>query len=224
MLRPKIINWACSVSLLLSLTAVFAGQGVKPINSLSLDGTTVDTSHQNQTLDNLQTVYFAESNASVLYSGYAAKADEEGYGQLASIFRALSRGEAIHAGNCAVLIRQMDTTSQPNVEPLVVLSAAENLAEADATQIYENDTMYPEYIAQARRNENKSAVDIFSRNMAAEGSHHALLQQALKHIVRDGGEHTTYLVCPSCGYVVRTLADLACPVCSTSKAKFEQVR
>ena len=42
------------------------------------------------TLDNLQAAYNGESNASAKYAAFAKKADEEGYGQVASLFRAAS--------------------------------------------------------------------------------------------------------------------------------------
>lgn len=44
------------------------------------------------TLDNLLAAYNGESNANAKYLAFAKKADEEGYGQAASLFRAAARG------------------------------------------------------------------------------------------------------------------------------------
>ena len=49
------------------------------------------------TLDNLVTAYNGESNAHARYVEFAKKADEDGYGQVASLFRAAARAEEIHA-------------------------------------------------------------------------------------------------------------------------------
>lgn len=178
----------------------------------------------NQTLQNLQMAYFAERNASALYVQYASKADAEGYGQLASMFRAIARGEEIHAGNCAALIREMGETPEAPDEPLIVLSTAENLAAADATQSYENDEMYPQFIKQAREDKNDPAAQVFSKNMAAEPLHHALFQQALKDLNGYKGKNVDFYICPNCGYVVRTLNAPACAICPTANAQFEHVR
>ena len=51
------------------------------------------------TLDNLQAAFNGESNANARYLAFAKKADEEGYGQVASLFRAAARAEEIHAAN-----------------------------------------------------------------------------------------------------------------------------
>ncbi|HEX8896281.1 MAG TPA: ferritin family protein [Terriglobales bacterium] len=43
------------------------------------------------TLEGLQTVFNGESNANVLYLAFAKKADEEGFAEVASLFRALQK-------------------------------------------------------------------------------------------------------------------------------------
>ena len=57
------------------------------------------------TLGNLVAAYNGESNAHVRYAAFALKADEEGFTQVASLFRAASRAEEIHAANHATVIR-----------------------------------------------------------------------------------------------------------------------
>ncbi|MGC8494772.1 MAG: ferritin family protein, partial [Syntrophobacteraceae bacterium] len=43
---------------------------------------------ESKTLDNLMTAYNGESNARARYLAYAKEADQEGYGKVASLFRA----------------------------------------------------------------------------------------------------------------------------------------
>jgi rubrerythrin len=58
------------------------------------------------TLANLQTAYEGESNARAKYTAFAVKAVEEGFMDVASLFRAATRAEQIHAENHARVIRK----------------------------------------------------------------------------------------------------------------------
>src|SRR5664279_606623 len=68
------------------------------------------------TLKNLQTAFNGESNANARYDAFAKQADKEGYGQVASLFRAAARAEAIHAANHAVVIKNLGGTPEAKVE------------------------------------------------------------------------------------------------------------
>ena len=57
------------------------------------------------TLDNLQAAFNGESNAHASYLAFAAKADEEGFAPVASLFRAAARAEERHARNQSEVIR-----------------------------------------------------------------------------------------------------------------------
>ncbi len=48
-------------------------------------------------LDNLQTAYNGECNASARYLAFAKKAEAEDYGEEATLFRAAARAEQVHA-------------------------------------------------------------------------------------------------------------------------------
>ena len=61
-----------------------------------------------QTLNNLQIAFDGESNAEARYLAFAEKAEAEGYGKVASLFRAASHAEAIHARNHSEVIRAME--------------------------------------------------------------------------------------------------------------------
>ncbi|NDK55568.1 ferritin family protein [Pontibacter fetidus] len=52
-----------------------------------------------QTLTNLEKAYQAESNATRRYEMFAQKASEENQEQIAKLFKAVSKSEAIHAQN-----------------------------------------------------------------------------------------------------------------------------
>ena len=88
-------------------------------------------------LDNLQTAFNGESNAHARYLEFAGKADQEGFGSVASLFRAAARAEQIHADNHAVVIRKLGSTPQATIEKAVVKSTDENLQVAIQGETYE---------------------------------------------------------------------------------------
>src|ERR1019366_4174424 len=99
-----------------------------------------------KTLDNLQAGFNGESNAHARYLAFAEKADQEGYGEVASLFRAAAKAEKVHSANHAVVIKEMGGTAQAKIETPVVKSTKENLEAAIKGESYERDTMYPEFL------------------------------------------------------------------------------
>lgn len=103
------------------------------------------------TLDNLQAAFNGESNARARYLAFAAKAGEEGYGPVASLFRAAARAEQIHAANHAEVIRALGAEPVAVIDVPEVKSTALNLEAAIAGETYERDVMYPAFLEQARQ-------------------------------------------------------------------------
>ncbi len=62
------------------------------------------------TLDNLQKAYSSEANSNVMYLNFAKKAREEGYKDVALLFKILADAEQIHRDNHARVIKAMGTT------------------------------------------------------------------------------------------------------------------
>ncbi|HET7185179.1 MAG TPA: rubrerythrin family protein [Terriglobales bacterium] len=174
------------------------------------------------TLKNLQAAYNGESNACARYAAFAQKADEEGFHRAASLFRAASRAEQIHAANHAAVIKQMGGTPQTHIETPVVRSTAENLNVAIAGEEYERDLMYPDFIREAEGQNNTAAVRTFSYALEAETEHARLYTEALTHLDQMKSK-TAYYVCANCGYTVEKLAFERCPVCHHPKEKFEEI-
>jgi rubrerythrin len=175
------------------------------------------------TLDNLMAAFNGESNAHARYIAFAKKADEEGYGQVASLFRAASRAEEIHAANHAKAIEQMGDIPQATIESTIPKSTAENLKEAIAGETYEKDVMYPQFIEQATTENERNALRTFTYAMKAEIEHAALYQEALDHLAdwKDGKKD--FFVCPICGKTVTQIDAARCDVCLTPTTKFEKV-
>ena len=176
------------------------------------------------TLENMQAAYNGESNAHARYLAFAQQADSEGYGQVASLFRAAARAEEIHAGNHAAVIRQMGGTPEAKIEAPQVGTTRDNLQAAIKGETYERDSMYPTFLKQARKDRNREAIKSLNYAKTAEAEHAKLYSAALESLDSlKGSQATAYYVCPNCGFTTADLNFAKCPSCFTPKEKFEKV-
>ncbi len=173
-----------------------------------------------RTLDNLQTAFNGESNANHKYLAFAKKADQEGFGEVASLFRAAAKAEEIHAANHAAVIRKLGAEPKAEILPVEVKSTRENLKTAIAGEVYERDVMYPEFIAQAQAVDNSAALRTFNYALKAEAEHARLYTEALKNLDKLRGKSKQYFVCPVCGETTDSLSFPRCPVCGEPKEKY----
>lgn len=183
-----------------------------------------------QTLKNLLAAFNGESNASARYAAFAIKADEEGYLKVASLFRAASRAEQIHASNHSEIILKLGGKPVATIEAAQVKTTAENLKAAIAGELYEVQIMYPDFIKEAEDQKNTAARRTFHFAIEAEKGHAELFSKALEHIqhcvdktCQKLSNKATYYVCLVCGLTVDKAEFERCPVCGHSKEKFELV-
>jgi len=210
--------------LALSIAAIFAGCSSKE-NVTATTGAYSSPVEGNgaKTLENLQTAFNGETNANAKYLEYAKKADAEGYTKVAGLYRAAARAEEIHAGNHAAVIKKMGGTPKAEVKLPEIKTTKENLEDSVKGETYERDTMYPEFLLEARTAGNKDALRTFNLAKTAEGEHAKLYAEALANLENWKGGTTTFYVCPTCGYTT-TNADLKkCPVDFVAKEKFEAI-
>ncbi len=178
----------------------------------------------NTTLRNMQTAFNGESNAHVRYLAFAKQADREGYGEVASLFRAAARAEQVHAANHAAVIKKMGAAPQANIESPEVKSTRENLETAIKGETYERDTMYPDFLKQARLDGNSAAVRSLNFAKTAEAEHAKLYARSLQNLDKlKGSKSAIFFVCPTCGYTTSEMNFTNCPSCFTPGEKFEKV-
>jgi rubrerythrin len=176
------------------------------------------------TLDNLQAAFNGENNAHVRYLAFAKKADQEGYGKAASLFRAASRAEQVHFERHAEVIKELGGVPTAKIETPVVKSTPENLKAAMEGEIYESAVMYPEFLAKAEKENSKNAVDAFEDAERAETVHAGLYKKALGDLKAWKGKNKNFSVCMFCGNVVEKLDFKECPICGKSKKQFVKVK
>jgi rubrerythrin len=157
----------------------------------------------------LKEAFAGESQANRKYLAYAAKADQEGYSQVARFFRAAAEAETIHAHNHLRALKAIKGTK-------------DNLIDAVQGETHEFTKMYPEMIAAARAEGNKAAEQSFSYANEVEKVHAQLYQKLLDKF---GGaqENNPYYICPVCGYTAEKEPPSTCPVCGAKGDKFKKI-
>jgi rubrerythrin len=164
------------------------------------------------TKDNLQAAFAGESQANRKYLAFAKKADEDGMSQVAKLFRAAAEAETVHAH---AHLRVMGG----------IKSTAENLQEAIEGEGHEFKSMYPEFLAEAEKEDQKPAMFSFKNALAVEEIHHGLYTEAL-NAVKAGSDlpAAKIYVCPVCGNTVIGDAPDKCPICNVPKDRFFEVK
>lgn len=175
-----------------------------------------------KTLDNLMAAFNGESNAHAKYVEFAKKADQEGFAGAAALFRAAATAEQTHAKTHAQVISKLGGTPKADIKLPEIKATGENLKAALAGETYERDTMYPEFIAEARSSGNKEALRAFNFAISAEGEHAKLYADASSNLQAWKAAKTFY-VCPVCGKTVAAVDFAKCPVCFTPGEKFNKV-
>ncbi len=163
------------------------------------------------TSDNLQAAFSGESQANRKYLAFAAKADAEGFPQIARLFRAAAAAETVHAHSH---LRVMDGIADTET----------NLKVAIAGENYEFEEMYPKFVREAEMESHRKAVLSFRNAMAVEKTHYDLYTKALETLQsgKDMPPASIY-VCDVCGHTVIGQAPDTCPVCGAVKSKFKEV-
>lgn len=162
-----------------------------------------------KTTDNLQAAFAGESQANRKYLAFAKKADQEGYPQIAKLFRAAAAAETVHAHNHFNALSGVKSTT-------------ENLKAAIEGENYEVVSMYPGMIADAELEGEKKSLNSFKLAYEVEKVHEALYRYALEHM-DPNTPVVDFYVCPICGYTHQGKLEGKCPVCNTSAEKFFKV-
>lgn len=158
-------------------------------------------------IDNLKEAFAGESQANQKYRAFAAKADEDGYPNIARLFRAAAEAERIHAEGH---LRALDA----------IMSTAENLKAAIAGETYEFSKMYPPMLAQAEV-EGHKAKRMFGYALKVEEVHARLYQCALDALLAGHDlQHESIYLCPVCGFIEFGNAPDSCPVCGLKGNRF----
>jgi len=149
--------------------------------------------------------YTGESKAHLRLKVFAEKAQEEGYPQLAKLFRVIAFSEELHGKRALKLLKEIRSTE-------------ENLAESFESETRVAGVAYDSFIRYAEEVGDKMASLYFSQSRDVEEIHAKLYKEAMDHVLEE--RETTYYVCDLCGYVSDGILPEECPVCGAKKDRF----
>ena len=161
--------------------------------------------------ENLKAAFAGESQANRKYLAFAEKADKDGFPQVAKIFRAAAAAETVHAHNHLRVLKGVKSTK-------------ENIQEAINGEHHEFTSMYPEFLEDAKAENNKDAERTFNYANEVEKIHHKLYESALKAVEsgKDLDKQEVH-ICPICGYTHEGKLPEKCPVCGAVKKVFKKI-
>jgi rubrerythrin len=154
----------------------------------------------------LNQAYAGESKAALRLKVYAQKAEDEGYKQMARLFRVISFSEEIHGARALRVLREIKGTE-------------ENLAASFESEKKVAEVAYDQFVKLAEEAGNKEAVLHFSQSRDVEETHAKLYKEAMAHFMEE--RETTYYVCNVCGYVSDGVLPDECPVCGANAKQFK---
>src|SRR5512141_543957 len=159
------------------------------------------------TIENLKESFAGESQANQRYRAFAKKAEQDGYPNIARLFRTTAEAERIHAEGHLKAMEE-------------ICSTAENLLAAIQGETQEYTNMYPPMLAQAEADAHK-ARRMFGYALEVEEVHARLYTLALE-AVQQGKDltETEFYLCPVCGRIEFGKPTEACATCGTKPDKF----
>jgi len=155
--------------------------------------------------DALHMAYTGEAKAALRLKIFAKRAEEEGYAQVAKLFRVIAFSEEIHGERALRVLREVRSTE-------------ENLQESFESETKVAQVAYENFIQQALDLGENEAAEHFTQSRDVEEGHAKLYKSALNDLMED--RTTTYYVCSVCGYISDGVLPEECPVCGARKDQF----
>jgi rubrerythrin len=174
---------------------------------------------------NMQDAFKGETTASAKYAAYSKKAEEEGFHEIAMLFKAASKSEKIHASNHNSVLAEAGQKVLVITPEFTVKSTKENLKDAIAGESYEVSTMYPEFMTNANTAGNQLALVSLNYAYKTEQKHKVFYEKALAALESNTVKSlpTVYYICPTCGNTYDTTAPKRCGISMTSSEKFIKI-
>ena len=154
----------------------------------------------------MQQAYAGEAKAALRLKVYAEKAEEEGYPQIAKLFRVIAWSEEIHGARALRVLKEIKD------------DRGESRGEFPVGAGGGGGRLRPSSSRQAEAEGNRAAVLHFSQSRDVEETHAKLYKEAMNHLLEE--RETTYYVCLVCGYVADGVLPEICPVCGAKAEQF----
>jgi rubrerythrin len=161
------------------------------------------------TRENLKVSFAGESQAHMKYLAFAARAERDGWPNIARLFRAIAYAEQVHAINHLKELGGIGDT-------------AANLETAIAGEEFEVEEMYAAYLSVAEVQGEKGAKRSMTYAVEAERIHAQMYTDAREAaLAGDDLEIGDVHICPVCGFTHIGEPPDRCPVCKVKKERFQ---
>jgi len=163
------------------------------------------------TRENAMEAFAGESQANRKYQAFSEKAAADGFKNVATLYKAASEAEAIHAKKLLKVLAAVDATEK-------------NLELSIAGETHEFTKMYPDFIKTAEGESKSDALLVFTYAMKAEQVHATLYKKALDAVKtgKDMGREKIFL-CPVCGNIEIAKPPEKCPICGVFGKQFREI-
>jgi rubrerythrin len=163
------------------------------------------------TQNNAMDAFAGESQANRKYLAFSEKAAADGLTSIATLYKAASEAEAIHAKKLLKVLGAVNATEK-------------NLEGSIEGETHEYTSMYPAFIKEAEAEKKSEAVLAFTHAMKAEEVHAGLYKKALAALKagHDLGREKIFL-CPVCGNIEIGKAPDKCPICGVFGKQFREI-
>ena len=178
---------------------------------------------RDMTATNLRSAYGGESMAHMRYLAWADKAEQDGFPNVARLFRAVSFSEQVHATNHFLAMKDVKGGFTVNAGGgFGVGGTLEQLKGAIEGETFEINEMYPIYMEAAKLQDEKAALRSMTWAIEAEKVHAAMYDKS-RQAVEAGNDVAmgAVFVCQRCGYTAEGGAPDRCPVCGSSHDRFK---
>ncbi len=180
---------------------------------------------ESQTALNLHASFAAEAQARTRYDFFAHKAREEGYIQIAKIFKETADQEFEHALRFFKFFNGGELPINLVFPTGVIQTTHDNLISSAQLEQYVGNDLYARFAREAKDEGFARAEDTFNAIIVSENHHEKLFLHLAENIARDRSfarqEEKTWR-CLSCGYIhhSKTAPD-KCPACVKPTGYFE---
>lgn len=171
---------------------------------------------------NRLTAYKSEITAFSKYTAFSLKAAQDGYRNIALLYKAIATSENIQAKNNAKKLQEKGTTI-PSFEPVfTVKSTKENLMDDAAGDAFGTTLQLQDFIDTASKESDAVAAAHFTHTLNTEKKYLELFKNSIQAINSNTsiGLAKSFMVCPGCGNTYAKSAPENCDYCMTEGFKF----
>jgi len=180
---------------------------------------------ESQTALNLHASFAAEAQARTRYDFFADKAREEGFIQIAKLFKETADQEYEHALRFFKFFNGGDLPVNWSFPTGVIKDTRANLLSSAELEHYVSNDMYARFAREADEEGYTRAADTFKAIIVSENHHEKLFLHLADNIARDRSfarDNEKTWRCLSCGYIHRgKSAPDKCPACVKPTGYFE---